>query len=246
MPVVPNSLAAYDSLDLAGRQRQVLEAIWRLHEARARPSDQDIARHLGLPINCITGRRGELCDLGLVLPGRMKTAASGRRVQCWQPRPVQLSFFQWLGSERGGGGLRGPAGPLRRGRDRRDRLPGGAVMAAPLDLIVTIPQQIDFGRWRRANEALREEFELVWQTARPPKHRADRLWFVHRGFVRGCHEVRGINYGHPVWPVEPGILFGGAFVAVPPFVPCDGFRGWRYVRGRLRRELQAIREAPSD
>ena len=100
MTVQPNSLAAFASVDITTRQREVLEAIRALHHQNLRPSDQDIAATLRWPINRVTPRRGELMVLDLVLQGGHKTGCSGRRVQWWQPKPEQLAFFEWLDRER--------------------------------------------------------------------------------------------------------------------------------------------------
>lgn len=102
MIVQPNSLAAHDSVqpDLSRRQHAVLQAICELHEARRRPSDQDVAATLNLPINSITPRRGELEELGLILMAGHKTGRTGRRVAYWAPTPTQLSFWNTMGKHR--------------------------------------------------------------------------------------------------------------------------------------------------
>ncbi len=84
-PAAANSIAAFRSVPIGRRQRQVLDAITELWRQGWRPSDQDIAAYLGWPINCITPRRGELVDAGCVIKGGDKRAETGRRVSWWKP-----------------------------------------------------------------------------------------------------------------------------------------------------------------
>ncbi len=94
--VHPNSLAAYESVDIARCQREVLHAIRELHEAGHAPCDSDVAYHLGWSISRITLRRGELVAAGLVVPAGNKIAETGRKVSCWRPDPQpasQLNLF---------------------------------------------------------------------------------------------------------------------------------------------------------
>ncbi len=94
--VHPNSVAAFESLNIARRQRRVLDAIRELHEAGHAPCDSDVAYHLGWSISRITPRRGELVAAGLVVPAGNKIAETGRKVSCWRPDPQpasQLNLF---------------------------------------------------------------------------------------------------------------------------------------------------------
>ncbi len=70
--VRPNSLAAYASVDLARRQRQVYDAIVELCRKGWRPCDADAGRIL---------RTGN------------KVGKSGRKIACWRPVGVQLDLF---------------------------------------------------------------------------------------------------------------------------------------------------------
>ena len=65
---------------LSDRQADVLAAIRQLGEC----SDQEIARALGWSINRITGRRGELVDLGHVEEAGRKVNEFGRPVMTWR------------------------------------------------------------------------------------------------------------------------------------------------------------------
>lgn len=57
------SLDAYYSIeDLGEKQRKVYEAIQKIQPC----TDREICRHLGIEINRVTGRRNELCTMGLV------------------------------------------------------------------------------------------------------------------------------------------------------------------------------------
>lgn len=92
MTITPESLAAFDTVDLTARQAEVLRAVVRLHGEGARPCDQDIADALGWPINRVTGRRGELLDLGRIVEAGRKRNALGNRVRIWAPVPKQLEL----------------------------------------------------------------------------------------------------------------------------------------------------------
>ncbi len=71
---------AYRSLDLPTRQGQVLQVL-----SRGPMSNAALARTLGLPINCVTGRVRELVLQGRVRAAYMDTDAStGRRVTVWE------------------------------------------------------------------------------------------------------------------------------------------------------------------
>lgn len=88
MPVAETSRWAYETVALTERQGQVMRAIDTLGEC----SDTEIAEELGWPINCVTGRRGELVDAGLVVRARLKEGPSGRLVSVWRPKKSQLEL----------------------------------------------------------------------------------------------------------------------------------------------------------
>ena len=87
-PAAANSLAAYRSLDLPTRQREVYDAIVELWRQGWKPSNQDITSYLGRPINCIPGRRHKLVEAGCVIRGGDKEGPTGRRVSWWCPAPA--------------------------------------------------------------------------------------------------------------------------------------------------------------
>ena len=64
---------------LGEKQKEVYEAL-RLKESM---TDQEIAISLSWPINCITGRRGELAKLGLVRKAGIKMQ-NGRPATLWE------------------------------------------------------------------------------------------------------------------------------------------------------------------
>ncbi len=92
--VHPNSLAAFQTVDLGRRQGQVLDAIGELCRRGGRPSDADVARFLSWPINQITGRRHELAEAGRIVRAGNKIGKSGRRVAIWRPAAVQLELLE--------------------------------------------------------------------------------------------------------------------------------------------------------
>lgn len=89
MPVADTSRRAYETVPLTERQRQVMAAIEELREA----SDLEISGTLGWPINCVTPRRGELVEIGLVVKAREKVGPSGRLCGVWRPSVRQLELF---------------------------------------------------------------------------------------------------------------------------------------------------------
>lgn len=89
MPVVKTSLDAYDSVDLAARQADVLRALRALGEA----TDQEIAGWLDWTINRVTPRRGELAAMGLVHRARRRIGPTGRYVSVWALVPKQMELF---------------------------------------------------------------------------------------------------------------------------------------------------------
>lgn len=88
-----NSLAAYQSLDLGRRQREVYRAILELHRQGARPCDSDLSDYLGWPVSWVVGRRFELAEAGRVERAGSKIGASRRKVAVWKPAPRQLRLF---------------------------------------------------------------------------------------------------------------------------------------------------------
>lgn len=72
------SIAALETVPIGARQQQVLDALRELGAA----TDKEIANHTGLPINCITGRRGELVAMGKVVE-RGEVIQNGRRAITW-------------------------------------------------------------------------------------------------------------------------------------------------------------------
>lgn len=78
MTVRETSRAALETVPLGERQKAVLKALDYLGAA----TDLEIANHLALPINCITGRRGELVAMGLVIE-RGHTIQHGRKALTW-------------------------------------------------------------------------------------------------------------------------------------------------------------------
>jgi hypothetical protein len=81
------SILAYKSLTkehLGERQQEVLECI----EENFPCSDKQIADYLGLPINCITPRRGELEKKKLIVQAFVGVNSLGRRAIYWKPAKV--------------------------------------------------------------------------------------------------------------------------------------------------------------
>lgn len=76
------STAAYDSIrdKLNEKQRKVRYVLMKFGPL----TDQQIAEHLEWPINCVTGRRGELVEMGVVLDAGYATAKTGRKVHVWK------------------------------------------------------------------------------------------------------------------------------------------------------------------
>lgn len=76
------SLQAYFDIDnLPEKRRVVYEAIKELGEA----CNLEIARHLNLPINCVTPRTNELVKLGLVTMAKKDiTHITGKMVMYWE------------------------------------------------------------------------------------------------------------------------------------------------------------------
>lgn len=81
--MMQTSLDAFLSLretGLAFRRRQVFEAL-QLGEA----NDRMVAERTFLPINCVTPRRGELVELGLVVEDRRDACPfTGKRTVFWK------------------------------------------------------------------------------------------------------------------------------------------------------------------
>lgn len=75
------SLEAYQQLTKVNeKQKLVLETIKKIYPC----TDQDIATHLGWPINRVTPRRGELEKLNLIESDGKKKTPSGRSAHTWR------------------------------------------------------------------------------------------------------------------------------------------------------------------
>lgn len=76
------SLLAYLEVkpNLGQRQNDVLNAIMFLGKC----TDQQIMKHLGWPINCITNRRGELLKKGLIKEAGLIKNEGNRLVTTWE------------------------------------------------------------------------------------------------------------------------------------------------------------------
>lgn len=80
MAVTETSREAFKSLkDLGDKQRVVYEAIKML----GRATDLELSEHLGIPINRITNRRGELVGYGMVAQEGYKKNPSGNNAMAW-------------------------------------------------------------------------------------------------------------------------------------------------------------------
>jgi len=67
--------------NVSDKQLSILQAIAVLHEA----CDRQIADALKGPINRVTGRRNELCDLGMITPAQKNIdPVTNRRVIFWK------------------------------------------------------------------------------------------------------------------------------------------------------------------
>lgn len=81
MPVAETSRWAFATVPLSERQQAVLAQLAEHGEL----SDQDLSMKLGWPINCVTPRRGELVELGLVVRARVvKSPLTMRPVSRWR------------------------------------------------------------------------------------------------------------------------------------------------------------------
>lgn len=80
MTVQPTSRWAYETVEVAARQQDVIGALRELGEA----TDQQIAERLNWTINRVTPRRGELVAMNLAALARLGFNASGRKVSYWR------------------------------------------------------------------------------------------------------------------------------------------------------------------
>lgn len=81
--ITDTSLDAYNSIkpELGDRQRVVLDVIRYL----GNPTNTEISRYTGLPINIITPRTNELREKGLVVDaGKKECSVTGRIVYSWK------------------------------------------------------------------------------------------------------------------------------------------------------------------
>jgi predicted ArsR family transcriptional regulator len=91
MPVAETSRWAFETVPLSERQQAVLAALME----RGEMTDQQLAAHLGWPINCVTPRRGELVEAGLVARSRVeKSPLTMRPVSVWRLVNRQLEMFR--------------------------------------------------------------------------------------------------------------------------------------------------------
>lgn len=82
MVIVDTTMDAFQSIksELGSRQGAVLDVIRHLES----PSNAEISRFMGLPINSITGRTNELTKLGLVKDaGKRVCKVTGSIVHVW-------------------------------------------------------------------------------------------------------------------------------------------------------------------
>ena len=103
MPVAETSRWAFATVPLSERQGDVLRVLTEFGEM----TDQEIGFRLGWPINCVTPRRGELVELGLVVRARTRTGPSMRQVSVWRLINRQLEMD--LGGPRDNGRPANPA-----------------------------------------------------------------------------------------------------------------------------------------
>jgi hypothetical protein len=70
-----------DEMNLGEMQQLVLDALYKIGPT----TNEEIARHLGLPINHIVGRTFELRQFGLVVSdGKRKCSVTGNVVHAWR------------------------------------------------------------------------------------------------------------------------------------------------------------------
>lgn len=83
MVVRDTSLLAYIDLNeshtMGKKQREVYRAICTMPGC----TNEDIAQYLHWPINCVTGRRKELEEMGVVQPWMRKKNSRGKMVWHW-------------------------------------------------------------------------------------------------------------------------------------------------------------------
>lgn len=70
-----------DEMKLGDMQQQVLDALYKIGPA----TNEELAQHLGLPINHVVGRTYELRQYGLVIDaGKRKCSVTGNIVHHWR------------------------------------------------------------------------------------------------------------------------------------------------------------------
>lgn len=106
MSVTETSREAYHSLDHLGQRQRVVYKQIEIMEQRARtekdlPSNADVARALGYPINSITPRSLELKKAGFVkVAGTKKDSVTGKSVQTLRTSsPDESNFVSILKQE---------------------------------------------------------------------------------------------------------------------------------------------------
>lgn len=126
-----------------------------------------------------------------------------------------------------------------------------------MDLIKTWPAQVSFRRMCRV--ITDPEMRFYFSLGRGHPHQeVERIWFCHRGRIRGSFQIEEIiRYEKPAdlppvlamdgtesrWQFRPGIWVA---MCPPPFIPLrerlymTGFRGWHYFNFfSYRRSLDA-------
>ncbi len=89
MSVAQTSLMTYlDNLNTLGTRQQL---VLKIISTRVGICDQEIAIELGWPINCVTGRRRELVDMGHIEEAyKGKYAPTNRTVMFWKIKERKL------------------------------------------------------------------------------------------------------------------------------------------------------------
>ena len=89
MTIAVTSMSAYNRIidSLSERRKAVFNCILCFGPM----TDKDISEHLGWPINRITGRRGELVDLGLVILDKI-VIQDGFTAKSWRAVVPEVLF----------------------------------------------------------------------------------------------------------------------------------------------------------
>lgn len=81
---------------LSEARAKVLIALWEI----GRGTDNDIADHLSWPINRVTGRRHELCELALVMKAGEENGPFGDPRTVWTVNKLHVNYFLTQHKER--------------------------------------------------------------------------------------------------------------------------------------------------